>query len=232
MACIADFERKIFGYNSAIKRATDIWHSEVRENKAFEEKWYVGGIFHFQFNFSILFFLTSCTLWQMFDINGKIYASLRQSFSAGSSISIICMFLVKFRFTMTLRRIHGKILPITLFSTLTRSVNLSWVLQGDSWQDTHFWTLDWYSQQRISYAFLFLILFCQWGHPNQHFCTIKEVTKSHTFIINVSPKIWIRIQPFYTPVTFATSTQSSVTTYAFKVVSVNSHLSDVEELVG
>lgn len=50
----------------------------------------------------------------MFGIHGKIHASLSQFFSAVFSISIIYMIHVKFRFTVTLRRKHGKLLPTIL----------------------------------------------------------------------------------------------------------------------
>lgn len=81
----------------------------------------------------------------MFDINGKTYASLRQFFSVlVLSIGTVCMIHVKLRFTVTLRKIHVKILPIILIDQVKILKIFSRLPQGDSWGEMHFWLLDQY----------------------------------------------------------------------------------------
>lgn len=143
IACIPDSERKIFGYNSVIKRANKhICHSKVRRKTKHLKK---SDRLYVYFTFSSLFFFFSSTYWQMFDINGKTYASLRQFFSVlVLSIGTVCMIHVKLRFTVTLRKIHVKILPIILIDQVKILKIFSRLPQGDSWGEMHFWLLDQY----------------------------------------------------------------------------------------
>lgn len=77
-------------------------------------------------------------------------------------------------------------------------------------------------------------LWCR-GHPQDKMLVPlkKQKWQTHEVLkLAYFPKIWSGIQPFYIPVTFATSTQPRVTTYPFLVVSVSSHYSDSEEPAG